>query len=364
MVEPVYVPILPTRRNAWNAYARLDLRIRRRIAPLWTVAPRIGPERTRGTRAAPDPDDDQGALSRWLAPRVDQLIEATKGTTGWVDTVHVDGLAGAAVSLWRLMTRTQLRPTTGPERDPALQRHAADLAFLSGRGIGIRVLVDVGRDEPDAAELLHLINRLCLPPSRIDLIIDVGALVDGTEGGKKAVTALDLLGTLVPWRTVILTSGAFPRIYDSPGAEQAYVAPRQDWQLRQVTRASRPAFPRNVVYGDYSVEHVLSANIPSIRHPGPPWSLLRYTGPEGFLIARVPTRGSQRPDRVRGMARWITEADAFRGLDYSDGERWLYECAHGHGSDGSGNAETWIKVGHIQHMNFVVNQLIDESRSG
>lgn len=362
MVEPIYVPVLPARRDAWNAYAELDVRVRRRIAPLWTLVPHTGRERPRGGRAAPAraPDIAQTALDRWLAPRTDQLIEAMDGMPGWVDPVHVEGsLHAAAVSLWRLTTRSALRLVTGPERDPTLQRYAADLAFLSGRGIGIRVLVDTPPDEPQRTELLRLIDRLCLPPSRMDLILDIGAVADAAEASKRAIAALDLLGALVPWRTVVLTSGAFPRLYDSPGAESfSYVAPRHDRQLYGAVRAARPAFPRALVYGDYSTEHAFSANIPHVRAPGPPWGLMRYTAPDGFLIGRAPTRGNDRVDRVRATARWITESEAFRGAEYSDGERWLSECARGAGSKGSGNAETWIRVGHVQHMSFVVRQLV------
>jgi hypothetical protein len=35
----------------------------------------------------------------------------------------------------------------------------------------------------------------------------------------------------------------------------------------------------------------------------------------------------------------------------------LAECARGEGSKWSGNAETWIRAGHTQHMSFVVNQI-------
>jgi hypothetical protein len=117
---------------------------------------------------------------------MDRLIEVMDGMTGWVDAVHVEGIRDAsAASLWRLMTRSRLRLVTGPERDPALQRHAADLAFLSGRGLGIRVLIDDPPDEHHPTELLSLIGRLCMPPSRIDLILDAGAVTDGTEANKR-----------------------------------------------------------------------------------------------------------------------------------------------------------------------------------
>jgi hypothetical protein len=363
MAEPIYVPVLPTRRAALKAYEGLDARVRRRIAPLWTVVPRTGLERTRGVPAAPapDPDGDQAELARWLTPRVDELIEVMGGRPGWVDAAHVEGdVHGAAVSLWRLATRSTLRLVTGPERHPTLQRHTADLAFLGGRGIGIRVLVDT-QDEPRPAELLHLLDRLCLPPSRTDLILDIGAVTDAGEAGKTAITALDLLGELVPWRTVVLTSGAFPRTDDGPAAAVRRVTPRHDWQLHGAVRVARPAFPRRVLYGDYSTEHAFNANIPQSREHGPPWGTMRYTTRDGFLVGRAPTRDTARVDRidrVRATARWIVRSDGFRGPDHSEGESWLHACAHGHGSNGSGNAETWIRVGHIQHMSFVVNEII------
>lgn len=107
------------------------------------------------------------------------------------------------------------------------------------------------------------------------------------------------------------------------------------------------------------MEHAHSANV-SARRYGPPYGLLRYTAPYDFLIARAPLRGPDRADRVRAMARRIVTYEAFRGIEDTtagDGERWLYTCAYGDGSTGSGNAEKWIQVGHLQHMNYVARQL-------
>ncbi|MFI7295738.1 hypothetical protein [Streptomyces sp. NPDC050121] len=360
MVEPIYVPVLPTRRDAWTAYEALDPLIRRRIAPLWTLVPHTGPERTRGVPAALEPAGDQAASGRWLTPRVDRLITAMDGGPGWVDAAHVEGRGeGAAVGLWRLATRSRLRLVTGPERDPTLQRYTADLAFLSGRGLGIRLLLDEPPDEPCSTRLLELLDRLCLPVSQTDLILDMGAATEGDETAKNAIAALDLLGTLRRWRTVVLTSGAFPRTPDQPATAVRYEVRRHDRQLHHAVRVARPGFPTRVMYGDYSVEHAFSANAPSGDDQyGPPWGLLRYTTPDSFLIARAPLRGRERVDRVRAAARWITESGWFRGADHSAGERWLHACAGGEGSGGSGNAETWIKAGHIQHLNFAVHQLM------
>lgn len=366
MAEPLYVPVLPARRGAVTAFARLSPATRERIAPLWTLPPRTGPERTRGSSLPPDPEADGRALNAWLTPRVDGLIEAMGGHRGWVDATHVEAeLNGSASALWRLMIRSAMVLVTGPERDRTLQRSAADLAFLSGRGLAIRIAVDEPPDEPRSTELLGLVDRLCMSPSQLDLILDAGEVTDVTEAGKRSVVALDLLGSLLPWRTVALTAGAFPRPTETFEAGAASRPERLDWALRDWIRRARPEHAP--VYGDYSVEHVLGANRADDRFAayGPPWSLLRYTGPGHFLVARAPTRGNHHTDRVRAQARWVVEDAAFRrsGPDRSAAEDWWEACAGGAGPRGAGNPEKWIQVGHIQHLTYVARCLSNGAES-
>ncbi|MER6357155.1 hypothetical protein ABT186_36420 [Streptomyces sp. NPDC001634] len=359
MVRTVYVPVLPTTRAARRAYEHVDVSVRHRIEPLWTVVPRVGPERLRDAPPVSDPETDETLLRDWLTPRMDDLIETMGDNPGWVDAAHVERLIhGSADSLWHLAVRSRLRLVTGPERDPRHQRYAADLAFLSGRSLGIRLPLQKPPDPHGSLrpQLLGLIDRLCLPPSRLDLILDIGPVTDAGEAAKTALIAIDLLGALVPWRTLVLTAGAFPRVMDDIDVQPTRTAVRHDWWLHHLVRTARPELARRIVYGDYSVEHACSANTAPVRQPGPGWSLLRYTTPDGFLIARAPTRGPDHVSRVRAQARWIVEHNGFRELGdpgHAEGERWLRDCAYGDGSKGSGNAETWLQAGHTQHMDFV-----------
>jgi hypothetical protein len=361
VVDPIYVPCLPVRRDAWQAYERLDARVRRRVAPLWTVVPRTGPERLRGGRSVVGIEKDPKLFGPWLTQRIDAVLKASSASVGWLDATHVERLVEAsAAGLWRLTTGSPLRLVTGPERDHRLQRYTADLAMLSGHGLGIRVLLDEPPEESRSTELLELVDRVRLPPSQLDLLLDLGPVLETADAGKTALAALDLLGKLLPWRRVVLASGAFPRTMQPPASGLPLVVPRHDWLMYHLVRNSRPGLRGPLIYGDYSVEHALSANIPSIRQPGPPWGLMRYTAPDAFLVAPAPTRGPHRTERVRGVARRIAEAEVFR-RGRSDGERWLDACAYGTGSAGTGNAETWIRVGHIQYMSFAVAQLTGDA---
>ncbi|WP_316783780.1 beta family protein [Streptomyces sasae] len=145
---------------------------------------------------------------------------------------------------------------------------------------------------------------------------------------------MDLLGALVPWRTLVLTAGAFPRGMDDIDVQPTRTAVRHDWRLHHLVRTVRPELARRLVHGDYSVEHACSANTAPVRQPGPGWSLLRYTTPDGFLIARAPTRGLDHVSRVRAQARWIVEHNGFRELGdpgHAEAERWLRDCAYADG---------------------------------
>ncbi|GAA2288633.1 hypothetical protein GCM10010431_01780 [Streptomyces kunmingensis] len=330
-------------------------RVRSRIAPLWTVVPRVA-ERPRGVRPDPDPDPDPVALDRWLTPRIEGLIGATEGRPGWIDAGHVEAQMGAsAAALWRVTTRSGLRLVTGLERPPRLQRYVADLAFTSGRGLGIRVLLDGRAGEGQAGELSALVARLCLPAAGLDLILDLGPVVDAEESAKSALTALDLLVTLIPWRDIVLLSGGFPRPVEGLGDHSHLHVPRLDRHVYRTVRAARPT-ARHMLYGDYGVEEAQAANRPRADKAGPPWGLMRYTTADTFLVARAPTRGPDRAERVRAVAHGIVHDRAFRGAGHSAGERWLFDCAHGTGSRGTGNPESWIKAGHVQHMVWVVEQ--------
>ena len=243
MVRTVYVPVLPTTRAARRAYEHMDASVRCRIEPLWTVVPRVGPERLRDAPPVSDPETDETLLSDWLAPRVNDLIETMGDNPGWVDAAHVERLIhGSADSLWHLAVKSRLRLVTGPERAPRHQRYAADLTFLSGRSLGIRLALHEPLDPHGSLrpQLLDLIDRLCLPPSRLDLILDLGPVTDAGEAVKTALIAIDLLGALVPWRTLVLTAGAFPRGMDDIDIQPTRTAVRHDWRLHHLVRTARP----------------------------------------------------------------------------------------------------------------------------
>lgn len=119
----------------------------------------------------------------------------------------------------------------------------------------IRVLVDDLPEAHLATELMELVDRLRLPSSQLDLLLDIGPVMDSSDAGKRALAAVDVLGALVGWRRVVLMSGAFPRTLRDLDVRPTRHVERHDWQLNRFLRAARSGFRSNIVYGDYSTEH-------------------------------------------------------------------------------------------------------------
>ncbi|WP_406063668.1 beta family protein [Streptomyces sp. NBC_01077] len=357
--DPLYVPALPARRNALDAYDSLPPRVGACVTPLWSIPPRVGRLRTMGRRPPHPLDPDPAALAAHLGAVLHRIETVQHGRPAWVDAFHVEdqawpfataGLPGAA--------RTSLRPVTGVGRAAGQQTASAEAARASGSGLGIRVFLTGLPDEELRDEVVLLLDRIAFAHCPLDLLLDLGAVVDEHCPAEKwALRALALLGPLHRWRTVVLLAGSFPPAYpDDYGAPLAE-AQRFDWDVWHmlVDGPDRPEV--RVVYGDYGADHTGGADRPVAVGGGSPWGIVRYTTERTFLLARVPTRGLDHADAIRALVQEIVCAEGFRGAEFSAGERWLVSCAAGAGSEGVGGPTIWLRTGHVQHMAQVVRAL-------
>ncbi|MCX5229571.1 hypothetical protein ABZY16_11340 [Streptomyces sp. NPDC006553] len=357
--DPLYVPALPARRSALDAYDRLPPRVRACVTPLWVVPPRVGRVRTMGRRPSHPLDPDPASLAAHLGSALHRIETVQRGRPAWVDAFHVeDEVAHLAPGFRQTPAATALRPVTGVERAVEQQTACAEAARLSGSGLGVRLFLTGLPDERLGDEVGRLLNRIAFAHCPLDLLLDLGAVVDEHRPAEKwAQRALALLGPLHPWRTVVLLAGSFPPAHPADYGAPLAEAERFDWDVWHmlVDGPDRPA--EHVVYGDYGADHPGSHDRPVEADGGSPWGIVRYTTERTFLLARVPTGGPDHADAVRAQAREIVQAEGFRGDGFSDGERWLLACATGRGTEGVGRPGVWLRAGHAQHMAQVVRAL-------
>lgn len=347
MAEPIYVPALPARENAWTAYRRLAPHVRDATAPLWTV---------------PDPGAAPGRR-RALRDDLHDLVRAQGGRPAWVDARrHESGNdpEPAAAVLRDVLPGTRLRPVTGADRSARQQAACVEIARESGDGLAIRIArtePPEGRSLTRVHQLIDRIERAGLP---LDLLLDAGPVLDDDPCAEKwALTRLARLGPLHPWRTVAVLAGSCPGIegvpddYGAPFAE----AHRYDWDLWHVLTRSPDGQRVPLAYGDYGAAHPRGVTGQPVIPGGPDWGLLRLTGQRTFLLGKVPTRGDGHAAAVRAMARELADTPDFDEAPDSEGKDWLRACAEGKGSAGVGRPRRWAEAAHSQHLAFVVHQL-------
>lgn len=358
---PIYVPALPARSSALAAYAQLKPWVRATIAPLWTIPPRTGPVRLLGHRPTVPHDRNQHALAAHVRGRTVSIMRAQKALPAWVDAFHVEDEEWPVRSgLWSCLAASPLRPVTGTERADWQQEAAAEVARASGNGLGIRVRVPELPDERRSEAVRGMIDRIRAGGTvPLDLLLDLGDVTDEHHRADKwALRAWDLLGRLHRWRTVVVLAGSVPCSVTDLAVGAMTEPHRFDWDIRHMMLHAGAAVVPRLTYGDYGAQHTRGADHPTGGW-SPPWGFLRYTTERTFLLAKAATEGEGRAAGVRSLARQIVETPEFRGAGFSDGDRWLEECARGTGRAGTGGVGKWIEAGHNGHMTYVARQLTD-----
>ncbi|MCX5150401.1 beta family protein [Streptomyces sp. NBC_00320] len=128
---------------------------------------------------------------------------------------------------------------------------------------------------------------------------------------KCALRALELLGPLTRWRSIVLLAGSFPPTAPEPAGWGPIEAHRHDWDVWHMVRHARPELPVDVTYGDYGAHRAFAAD--GGAGGGPPWGVLRYTTDRTLLLAKAPTIGEGHAEEVREIARRMVAEPDFRG---------------------------------------------------
>ncbi|WP_328775739.1 beta family protein [Streptomyces goshikiensis] len=346
MAGSLYVPVLPARQHAVDAYSRLRPDIQNTLSPVWNLPPRPGLHRA----------ELASKVRRDLA----EVSKVQRFRPGWVDAPFA-GTEEEAV-LAALMPDASifgaLRPVTGPERSEAQQAVALATALTAGDGLGIRVRVPREWDGRGCDDVQLLLERVG-PEVRVDLLLDLGAVgADRPDAGKEALRALDALVPLGAWRTAAVLSGGFPKVTRDMLDQGLCGFPRTDQAVWHEIAGSDRAYRGLLTYGDYGVQPADAiSRSPGPAGGGPSWGVLRYTLDGAFVLGRMLAAGDGRAAHNRATCRELFEHAGFRGPKASSGESWLRDCAGGLGSGGTGNFGTWLWVGNVQHMTYVVRCL-------
>ncbi|MFG1953039.1 beta family protein [Micromonospora sp. NPDC048830] len=318
VAEPVYRPVLASRRGELEALCHVDGATAPLLAPVLDVS-----------IVNPSIPDGLARLPAGLVPAVDV-------------TALPDGPEGELVR-WGV----PLVPVAGlADSDRRLAAHG-----LAARAYGGRMVVRLrpGRDRsgPDAAtaavERIWRLSRLV--PEQCELLVDLGDVCCAADvrQAEARVRRLADWARRHAWRTVTVAAGGLPPTLSRLPTDEPVRLERWDWLLW------RRLADLGVGFGDYGV----GCAVPGADAGGDRLPTVRYTADGAWWVYRWSRRGGRGDDRMTDLCRtlvsaphWPTDGAAFSWGDHEIVRRARRVVGAGH----STNWVAWSTSHHLAHV--------------
>jgi hypothetical protein len=340
------VPILKGRQGEIDALKSVQLRTRQAMLPLVELAPK-------------DEVDTAATVAKNCRQTVEKLGKTYQHPVmldaGLFDlNAAVDGQRGAVALV------TDTARGLGMPAQPVLRlgdpvravREAAAAHVTDGRGLTIRLVgedLDEDPDDLDAA-LQGVLNDTRTTRALVDLVLDVGP-VDGDfavrGGARLVVSLLRDLPKIGEWRSVTVTSGAFPVDLSQFTPNVIGERPRYDAQLFDQVRHRK--LPRQPDFGDYGVAHPGLA-VGGAYSPPPQ---VRYTAAEHWLVLKGRRNDPRGHTQFHRICSIIAGHPEFAGTPVGAADQRIAAGS----PEGAGNGTTWRMIGTTHHLDYVTMRL-------
>ena len=349
-----YVPCLRWKQGEYQAVLDLRTTARNFITPLIEV-PEMGFDFE--TRS------ESKTIDKHLEPFAKRVRTKWGTRPCFVDALHIprekvmaDGRHPVSFVFDDLRAaRCSAVAVTGLGRKSRYQRAVKRAVSRDGRGLCLRVTIEEAAKPSlkDSADALLASVRVNMKDC--DLILDLGAPnFEPVEGFAKLVeTLIRRLPYLARWRTFTLMGTSFPSTMAEIKRSPAII-PRCEWVLyKRLVGSLLKAKVRLPTFGDYSISHpdLLSLDMRLVK----PSATIRYTTDDGWLIVKGPNVRDNGYEQYRDHCRTVTASAGYMGPRFSEGDRYISQCAAG--STGTGNLTTWRKVGTNHHLEKVVRDI-------
>ena len=351
-----YVPILKGKMGEYTALAELRDEQKDSLTPLIEVPPVPW-------------DYAEDAESRSVTDHIEPVAQRILEHWGDQRRVFVDllllsdgpALPGGRQPISHVCDRARacgltLVPVTGPGRSESYQQAVREAAARDGRGVCLRLQSEDFDHGGANQALAETLGALDVGPEEVDLVLDMGSIPEGGGG----IYSMAVRGTLVTipdldrWRTITLTSAAFP--VDLSGFDRDAISTRgrADWRVWHSLVTNPGSIPRLPAFGDYAIAHPETTAIdPRMMNPS---ASVRYTTPTDWLIVRGHgVRSREGYDQFYGLAAQLVRHPDCCDAGFSWGDWYIRQCAER--LQGPGNLTTWRKVGTNHHIAMVVSQI-------
>ena len=338
-----YVPVLKVKRGEKAALGQLKPTLHTRITPMLEVVERSD------KNLADHLDNAFNGLGRSVSAFsrcfLDAYELAPEGPTAALQVFQRAATAGITFA-----------PVTGLSRVSDVQ------AALQHRRHGL--VLRLTRDEFEAGNLGHsldgFIARHGLTRAELDLIVDLGPVEEMIVDGVVALMTAFLHAVPRPseWRTLTVSSCAFPLSMGIVGRHSHELVERTEWRAWTRLHAGRTGLARMPAFGDCAIQHpagvegfdpkIMAASATVRYAEGSDWLLMKGEStrsvPPSLQFPRLATR------LVYGQLK-----SHFAGASHCAGCSGAKKAADGLG--GFGSPEVWRRLGTIHHISTVIDGL-------
>jgi hypothetical protein len=233
-------------------------------------------------------------------------------------------------------------------------RLAAFSAILSPQsaGIALRITLRNLGDPGLPTRVQSALLRAGTKPNECLLLLDFSG-ADLSEPQMVAdyiLTAYQQVNEIGLWGRLAVQATSFPEKNPSEAGGNSLL-PRNEWHAWKHAANHEDNVRRNVMFGDFGADSskfiFASGGRSPIRH-------YRYSTTESWFVVRG-TDEHPVKEAMQDISLKIVNSDHFSGREFSHGDAFIYDTAHG--LAGPGNPSTWRKVNTVHHLTRVVCDL-------
>ncbi len=344
-----YIPILKWKQGEYQALSELTPEIKKNIVPLFEIPP-IGFdfENRKQSKTIDEHIQHLGSRLKKKWGSAQCLIDVTPLILQ--DSEHIAYIP-KIFELYRSES-CEVTPVITLDAKEETIEAIKQIAHLDKRGICLRLKSSFIADGINE-NIASFLSKIELHKSNVDLLVDFEDLPFSGQFEQFfdfLISNLKTLKEINLWRSFAICGGSFPKNADQNNAK------RLEWLLYKKCYNSFVDSYRLPAFGDYNInsKEFVELDMRLVK----PYAKLRYTLNENWYIDRgtaVRGRDSRGFGQFRGMCQKLIETPYYRGKEFSNGDKYIYDCANG--TENTGNLSTWVKVSVNQHLTKVVHDL-------
>jgi len=346
-----YVPVLKIKRGEKSALQLISKTAQARITPLLEITERKALTGEKPPELANHLKNAFTKLDSAVAPFERFFLDCRE--------IAPDGAAGASDVFKRAtVLRTPFTPVTG------ISRVADVKAALIHRRYGIAIRLT--RAEYEAGripgDLPTFMRKNGLKPVETDLILDLGPVENMIVPGIQSLARgfVDEVPDPKQWRTLTVTSCAFPQSMAVVDSSSHALIERVEWQAWLLgLYGNRTDLPRLPTFSDCAIQHprgvegfdprIMSASASTRITTGDQWLLIKGVSTDSVLAS------VQFPSLATQLVYGHLQKQHWAGDRHCAGCAGMKLCADG--GPKVGTPEVWRRLGTLHHLTCVAEQV-------